>query len=234
MSNKLLNSWENEVSRLAVDEIGRSVIGMDVEGVMISDELEERVSLCISEERRLVYRHSIRNKIAVILIAAILLILSACTTMAIIQYKPDKYVIKQYDGHYTITVRKPKPFSVMKEEDFVKKAPSYVPEGYRAFVDGSGSVVTVYEYYYNKMDGYEGYISYSQYRMCQSAVMINTESSELIRVEINGHEGIAVLQEGDESEYDSTYLYWTDGEYDYKIFTYFPLEEAIKIAESIE
>ena len=51
MSNKLLNSWENEVSRQAVDEIGRSVIGMDVEGVMISDELEARVSLCISEER---------------------------------------------------------------------------------------------------------------------------------------------------------------------------------------
>lgn len=232
MSKKRLNSWENEVSRLAVNQIGRSALSMDADSVIISEELEASVGSCIIKKRRFAHMYGTCKRIAAVFIVAIILALSACTATAIVQRKPDNYVIKQYDGYYTITVRKPEPFAVMKEEDFVKKAPSYIPEGYRAFVDGSGSVVTVHEYYYNKMDGYEGYISYSQYRLCQSAVMIDSENSDIIRVDINGHEGIAVLRYDD--EYETTDLYWTDGEYDYKIHTYFPLEETIAIAESVK
>lgn len=229
MSNKLLNSWENEVSRQVVDEIGRSVIGMDVEGVMISDELEERVSLLIAEGKHIKHKRLISKRIAVILIAAILAILTTFSVAANLNVNSDKYIIKYYDEYFTLRTRPPKNFSVMKDEDFVKRVPTFIPEEYELQEDNSaGALIDIV--FTNPTNNY--CISYQQYQTSRVTFHINAEKGNVISLKINGHDGIAVLT--NVNGIDHTGLYWSDGTYDYGIFATLNLEETLAIAKSIE
>ncbi len=229
MSKKRLNSWENEVSRLAVNEIVRSPLSMDAAPVIISEELEARVSSCIFEERHIKQKRLISKNIAVIFIAAIIAIMSAFVAAAIINGNSDKYIIKYYDEYFTLRTRPPKNFSIMKDEDFVKRVPTFIPDEYELQADSSYGVCTDLVYW-NPTINY--YIIYQQYQTSRTTFKIDAERSHVIHMKINGYDGIAVLWNSDGVV--ETGLYWGDGTYDYAIFAPLSIEETLAIAESID
>ena len=229
MSKKRLNSWENEVSRLAVNQIGRSALSMDADSVIISEELEASVGSCIIKTRHIKQKRLTSKNLAVIFIAAILAILTTFSVAAILNVNSDKYIIKYYDEYFTLRTRPPKNFSVMKDEDFVKKSPSYIPEGYELHQSNSNPCIVVL-IYVNQTTGLS--FSYEQFKMCQNIRQIDSERSSITYITINGYDAVAVSW--NENDIEETILFWTDGVYDYMVSADMPLTETLAIAESIE
>jgi len=245
--NKTQHDWEWEVSRLVCQKMAQETLSLDVSESEISDALQSRVEALFASERAATRKRSIRRRVVTVLIAAVLLALTACMSIPAIRDKIVRIVVTYYEEFFscqsepavTDDVTLPEteadperatalPGVVMLGNTFEARFPTYLPEGYEVYRNGSTNQTT-HIYYWNANSG--AAIFYQQNPVCRKKYKINAENAQIQEVWINGNQGIAARKSA--AGVVEITLVWNDGMYDYYLNTVLTLEETMKIAESI-
>lgn len=235
MSKQVSKNWEKEVAKLAAHEIARDVLAMDVSDVEIPENLKNRINNFFAEERekKASRTRAVRRRVAVILIAALLATLTACASIRVIREKIYEIVIEYYEKYFSYKSESQTSGNEIETEaeagEFIKRIPSYLPDGYELYMDNSSDDMTKI-YYWDPTSAFV--IVYEQFPIGMLGRDGNVEKTEITSVKIKGYDGIATVKTT-ENGYEIT-LIWNDGRYDYSLVSVLTLEETILIAESIE
>lgn len=250
MNKTQQHNWEWEVSRIACHNMAKSVLALDVSDVCISDGLQSRAEELFAKEKIVARKRSIRRRVVAILIAAVLLALTACMAIPTVREKLYKIVLTYYDEYFsyksepvetgevtqpateaaTDHVTETQEAATTEPSKFVfeKRLPTYLPDGYEMIGDSSTSALTCIDYG-NFLDG--TMICYEQSLIGTTTYEINSENAQIQEVLIRGNQGFAAVEAIE--DYIEITLVWNDGVYDYRIDATLTLDETIKIAESI-
>lgn len=246
MNKQTSTSWEKEVARLACQQIAAETLQLDITEVEISDALEARVQALFDEERaRLQNRRRKRRRTIAILIAAVLIALTACMSIPAIREKLCRMVVTYYEQFFSCQteVTETEPNNNIDNSNvipgtgltatassvvFEKRMPTYLPEGYELYREDSTDRL-LHVYFWNHYE--ETYINYEQSKCSTKNHKVNSCNSNIESVFINGNPGVISIESTDKPIQIS--LRWSDGIYDYAIDAALPLAEILKIAESI-
>ncbi len=117
----------------------------------------------------------------------------------------------------------------LSDNEFVKRIPTYIPEGYELFLDDSTNNSVGIDYF-NISNG--SMINYQQTPIGVLANYIDSEDSSLESIKISEFSGIYTIKTFNDNI--KLTLFWNDSAYDYLIESTLSLDELIKIAESIK
>ena len=253
--NNANSNWECDVARIACHNIAKKIIDMDVSDIEIPRVLSERVAKLITEESAHLNarKRLLRKRIAIAVIAAIVVALTACMSIPAIREKLYEIVITYHDKYFTyksepddtedaetdtLTTGESRDTESITDDpllstdgsgtDFVTRRPSHIPEGYELYMDLSVELTT-YLIYLNANDG--SMITYEQNFIGAGIYDFDNEDVELTEILVNGYQGFSAIKLMEAVQEVS--LLWNDGVYDYFINASLSLEETIKIAESI-
>lgn len=223
--------WERDVAELAVREMARAVMEMDVSDVQVPESLKERADKLFAEEReRLASRRRIlRKRVTVILVAAIMAVLTACATIPAIRERIYEIVVEYYDKYFSYKSKQLPSQTKSEEVAFKKRTPTYLPDGYELYGDDSSEDMTSV-HYWDPMNGF--LITYEQFPIGLLQYKGNVETAEIISVKVRGYEGIAsvkTINNGCEVT-----LMWSDDKYDYSLISLSTLDELLRMADSVE
>lgn len=256
MKNTMERNWEYAVAEAASQNISQEFLDLDISDVILPDSLTERVAKLFEEEaaRLLARKRLIRRRVAAIIIAAVVAALTACICIPTIREKLYRIVITYHDKYFSYKSEpmdtdepdsfvtdgssesrdtatadtESAPTTETTEPAFVKKTPSYLPEGYVLGQDLSNEVVT-HILFFNASTC--ALIQYEQYPAGTSQYKSNFEGTKVEKIDINGHSGMIAVTSVDNN--NATVLFWNDGQYDYFINSPLSVDETIKIANSI-
>lgn len=197
MENK---HWEKEAAGVAVRMMAEEVLAEDVSDVVISEALQARVGKLFAEERarKSQRRKTIGRRVAVVLIAAVLVALTACMSISEIREKIIEFVITYHEKFFSYkseTASGKEDLSgesvgasvLGLEGSFVRREPAYLPEGFEMLRDESVDSFTCV-YYWNSLSN--TYINYEQSKVGTLEFFGDSENVDLKSVEIKGYEGV--------------------------------------------
>ncbi len=238
MENK---HWEKEAAGVAVRMMAEEVLAEDVSDVVISEALQARVGKLFAEERarKSQRRKTIGRRVAVVLIAAVLVALTACMSISEIREKIIEFVItyqEKFFSYKSETASGKEDLSgesvgasvLGLEGSFVRREPAYLPEGFEMLRDESNQH-SVSIYYGNPADG--SMITYEQSPIGTLEYYGDSEGVDLTTISVNGYSGVVAIKEIDNNQRIA--IFWNDGVFDYSINTTISIEETQKIAESV-
>ena len=187
-----------------------------------SDAHIQSMRAIIEGHLRQVKRQKRTQRLIVLLVAAALLVLSACTVYTL-RDKIRAYVETIYEDHVVVTYRDVEQLS---DDDTLDEyyTLGYVPEGY--YLDEILHTRTAYRIVWN--DGNGNYIVFEQHLV---------DSDHYLHIE--QYEPVVILDFGKEiyyRQFDSSVYLWNDGVFAFKLETSetFALDQIIKIIESIQ
>jgi hypothetical protein len=158
---------------------------------------------------------------AVALIATIIILFASAMSVSAVRAAVFEFVTEVYEK-FTHMFFEESPPSQESSDEFIVRRPSFIPEGFELVDEKTaGPVLLVYE---NGSD----YISYSQQRLEDVSMDINTEGAELEEVEFNGHPAKYYSNRGVQN------LLWYDDEYLYMVSSTLDRDTVFRIAESVE
>ena len=232
-------NWEWEVSRMACQNIARSVLALDVSDVKISDDLQARVDNIFLNERYKTRKRKLRRRIAVVLVAAVILALTACVAIPTVRKKLYKIVITHCGEFFSYSSELIETDEAAQALDdfmgdskgkvsFEKRVPAYIPEGYELYLDDLADHIGRM-YYYSTND--QTVIHYEQSLVGTIRYKANSKSVKLSEIAVNESRGFVAVE--CINNITNITLIWNDGEYDYLINATLTLDEILKIAESI-
>ncbi|MBE6621648.1 MAG: DUF4367 domain-containing protein [Ruminococcaceae bacterium] len=231
--------WEYAVAQAACQSMAGAVLEMDVSDVVIPDSLQERVSKLFHEEaQRLARRRLIRRRVAIAIVAAVVAALTACMVIPGIREKLYQIVVTDHDRYFSYQSK----LMDVDEGDgggaatsdnvtatpFVRKMPSYLPEGYVLHENLQKSLM-VRTFFLNPKTG--SILCYEQYPVGTSQYLFNSKGVDVETILIDGHPGIMTTIETNGVRHVT--LLWNDDRYDYYIHAPLSVDETVKIAESI-
>ena len=137
-------------------------------------------------------------------VAAIIILFASAMSVSAVRAAVFEFVTEVYEK-FTHMFFEESPPSQESSDEFIVRRPSFIPEGFELVDEKTaGPVLLVYE---NGSD----YISYSQQRLEDVSMDINTEGAELEEVEFNGHPAKYYSNRGVQN------LLWYDDEYLYMV-----------------
>jgi hypothetical protein len=158
---------------------------------------------------------------AVALIATIIILFASAMSVSAVRAAVFEFITEVYEK-FTHMFFEESPPSQESSDEFIVRRPSFIPEGFELVDEKTaGPVLLVYE---NGSD----YISYSQQRLEDVSMDINTEGAELEEVEFNGHPAKYYSNRGVQN------LLWYDDEYLYMVSSTLDRDTVFRIAESVE
>lgn len=232
------------------DDYAKEFDAIDTSNVAFSKSYE-------SKKKRIIwqYKNKDRNnkikKVAFRIAICAMLIMSIffVTVMAVEPLREALFetVIEWYDDYFTIRFESPTsvptsigdsglsetptepPVPVITPPTIIEEVrkPTYLPEGVEEEPVMETKAMVMTEYYL----GDELYCSFSQKLLEEYDKYIDNEGAIIDEVNVGEYKATLATYDGK----DDVYLFWTDGEYIYQLYTYFaPTDELIKIAESIK
>ncbi|AEV70083.1 DUF4367 domain-containing protein [Acetivibrio clariflavus] len=158
---------------------------------------------------------------AVALAAAIVILLATAMSVSAVRAAVFEFITEVYEKFTHIFFNESRSSSDSAGE-FIVRRPSFIPEGFELVSEKTaGPVLLVYE------KGTD-YISYSQQRLEDVSMDINTEGAELEELEFNGHPAKYYSNHGVQN------LLWCDDKYMYMVSSTLDRDIVFKIAESVE
>ncbi len=158
---------------------------------------------------------------AVALIAAIVILLATAMSVSAVRAAVFEFVTEVYEK-FTHMFFEESPPSQESADEFIIRRPSFIPEGFELVDEKTaGPVLLVYE------KGSD-YISYSQQRVEDVSMDINTEGAELEELEFKGLPAKYYSNQGVQN------LRWYDDEYLYMVSSTLDRDAVFRIAESVE
>jgi len=154
-------------------------------------------------------------------VAAIIILFASAMSVSAVRAAVFEFITEVYEK-FTHMFFEESPPSQESSDEFIVRRPSFIPEGFELVDEKTaGPVLLVYE---NGSD----YISYSQQRLEDVSMDINTEGAELEEVEFNGHPAKYYSNRGVQN------LLWYDDEYLYMVSSTLDRDTVFRIAESVE
>lgn len=232
-------NWEWEVSRMACQNIARSVLTLDVSDVKISDDLQARVDNMFLNERYKTRKRKLRRRIVVVLVAAVILALTACVAIPTVRKKLYKIVITHcgeffsYSSELIETDEAAQALADFMGDSkgkvsFEKRVPAYIPEGYELCFEET-TPLFVRMYYFNADQDVT--ICCQQSIISTITYKANLNSVDIREITVKGNCGIVATDVINNKTRIT--LIWNDGNFDYLINTSLTIDEILKIAESI-
>ena len=158
---------------------------------------------------------------AVALAAAIVILLASVMSVSAVRAAVFEFITEVYEKFTHIFFEESLP-SQESAGEFIVCRPSFIPEGFELVSEKTaGPVLLVYE------KGSD-YISYSQQRLEDVSMDINTEGAELAELEFKGHPAKYYSNRGVQN------LLWYDDEYLYMVSATLDRDTVFRIAGSIE
>lgn len=161
-----------------------------------------------------------KKRFVAVLVAGMILIGSAVTVYAARKYIYE-FFTEIYEKYTHIFFKSDKPAPNVDFE-FEAHSPTYIPEGFKVTVDNVNTTVLLV---YEKADQY---ISYSQIKLNEALLDINTENVPLENIKFLGLPAKYYSNIGIQN------LIWNDDYYMYSVSTTLPKEDLYKICESIK
>lgn len=161
------------------------------------------------------------RKRAVALAAAIVILFASAMSVSAVRAAVFEFITEVYEK-FTHIFFEESPPSQESADEFIIRRPSFIPEGFELISEKTaGHVLLVYE------KGSD-YISYSQQRLEDVSMDINTEGVELEDVDVNGHPAKYYSNRGVQN------LLWYDDEFLYMISSTLDRDTVFRIAGSVE
>lgn len=155
--------------------------------------------------------------------AAILLVLgiAVAVTMSVEAYRERLFeiILEIYPDLTSIGIRQNE---LLDENLLDPKEPGYIPERYEEYRREQSEMLFCVFYTNGKEE-----ISYVQRLLASGTVILDTEDSNIETVSINGTELTLVKKEG------LSMIYWNDEKYLYTLDGEIPMEELLKMSESV-
>jgi len=157
---------------------------------------------------------------AVALAAAIAILLATAMSVSAVRAAVFEFITEMYEK-FTHMLFEESQSSNDAADEFIVRRPSFIPEGFELVDEKTaGPVLLVYEKGAN-------YISYSQQRLEDVSVDINTEGAELEELEFEGLPAKYYSSRGLQN------LLWYDDEYLYMVSSTLDRDVVFRVAESI-
>jgi hypothetical protein len=154
-------------------------------------------------------------------VAAIIILFASAMSVSAVRAAVFEFITEVYEKFTHIFFNESRSSSDSAGE-FIVRRPSFIPEGFELVSEKTaGPVLLVYE------KGTD-YISYSQQRLEDVSMDINTEGAELEELEFNGHPAKYYSNQGVQN------LLWYDDEYLYMVSSTLDRDAVFRIAESVE
>jgi hypothetical protein len=161
---------------------------------------------------------------AVALVAAIVILLATAMSVSAVRAAVFEFITEVYEK-FTHMFFEESPPSQESADELIIRRPTFIPEGFVLVSEKTaGPVLLVYE---NGSD-YISYISYSQQRLKDVSMDINTEGAALEELEFNGLPAKYYSNRGVQN------LLWYDDEYLYMISSTLDRDAVFRIAGSVE
>jgi hypothetical protein len=158
---------------------------------------------------------------AVALAAAIVILLATAMSVSAVRAAVFEFITEVYEKFTHIFFEESPPSQESADELSIRR-PSFIPEGFELVSEKTaGPVLLVYE------KGSD-YISYSQQRLKDVSMDINTEGAELEELEFNGLPAKYYSNRGVQN------LLWYDDEYLYMVSSTLDRDTVFRIAGSVE
>jgi len=158
---------------------------------------------------------------AVALAAAIVILLATAMSVSAVRAAVFEFVTEVYEKFTRIFFEESTP-SRESSDEYIIRRPSFIPEGFELVDEKTaGPVLLVYE------KGSD-YISYSQQRVEDVSMDINTEGAELQELEFNGHPAKYYSNQGVRN------LLWYDDKYMYMVSSTLDRDTVFNVAGSVE
>jgi hypothetical protein len=154
-------------------------------------------------------------------VAAIIILFASAMSVSAVRAAVFEFITEVYEKFTHIFFNESRSSSDSAGE-FIVRRPSFIPEGFELVSEKTaGPVLLVYE------KGSE-YISYSQQRVEDVSMDINTEGAELEELEFKGLPAKYYSNQGVQN------LLWYDDEYLYMVSSTLDRDAVFRIAESVE
>ncbi len=158
---------------------------------------------------------------AVALAAAIVILLATAMSVSAVRAAVFEFITEAYEKFTHIFFEESPPSQESADELSIRR-PSFIPEGFELVNEKTtGPVLLVYE------KGSD-YISYSQQRLENVSLQVNTEGAELEELKFNGHPAKYYSNRGVQN------LLWYDDEYLYMVSSTLDRDTVFRIAGSVE
>ena len=154
-------------------------------------------------------------------VAAIIILFASAMSVSAVRAAVFEFITEVYEK-FTHMFFEESPPSQESSDEFIVRRPSFIPEGFELVSEKTaGPVLLVYE------KGSD-YISYSQQRVEDVSMDINTEGAELEELEFKGLPAKYYSNQGVQN------LLWYDDEYLYMVSSTLDRDTVFRIAESVE
>ncbi len=159
---------------------------------------------------------------AVALIAAIIILIASAMSVPAVRAAVLEFITEVYEKFTHIYFNEESQSPRDAADEFVIYEPAYIPEGFELVNKKTAGLVLV-EY-----EKENDFISYSQQRIENVSMNINTEGVELEELEFKGFPAKYYSNQGVQN------LLWHDGEYMYMVSSTLDRATVFKIADNIE
>lgn len=188
-----------------------------------SNEFERKMKklICQSKTRSPVGAIAFLRRHMVAFVAAIIILFASAMSVSAVRAAVFEFITEVYEKFTHIFFNESRSSSDSAGE-FIVRRPSFIPEGFELVSEKTaGPVLLVYE------KGSD-YISYSQQRVEDVSMDINTEGAELEELEFKGLPAKYYSNQGVQN------LLWYDDEYLYMVSSTLDRDAVFRIAESVE
>ena len=154
-------------------------------------------------------------------VAAIIILFASTMSVSAVRAAVFEFITEVYEKFTHIFFNESPPSQESADELSIRR-PSFIPEGFELVNEKTtGPVLLVYE------KGSD-YISYSQQRLENVSLQVNTEGAELEELKFNGHPAKYYSNRGVQN------LLWYDDEYLYMVSSTLDRDTVFRIAGSVE
>ena len=195
----------------------------ELKDITFSKTFENKMEKLIrAQKKSYFYLINTVGKRAAVIILAIMISLTATTFgVKAIRESVIKFITETFEKFTAVSVENEEADT---QDDIVKTAPQYIPEGYT--LEYEMETGGVYKIIYRNMDNVS--INYIQKINFGTIYNIDTEDIKYEKININSFEGIKYVKNGINT------VVFADGTYMYTVYGKISFDELIKMAESIK
>ena len=195
----------------------------ELKDITFSENFENKMQKLIrAQKKSYFYFINTVGKRAAVIILAIMISLTATTFgVKAIRESVIKFITETFEKFTAVSVENEE---AEAQDDIVKTAPQYIPEGYA--LESEIDVVGLYQMTFENQDG--EFIDYIQKINLGTIANVNTEDIKYDRININSLEGIKYIKNSINT------VVFADEIYMYTVYGQVSFDELIKMAESIK
>lgn len=193
----------------------------ELDAIPFSQKLEEKMQKLLTVQKKAYYYmiNTVGKRVAIIALALLITLTATTFGVKAIRETVIDFITETFDMFTKVSTDAEEP----APENIIKTSPQYIPEGYK--IESENDLGTLYQVTYS--NGEKNTIDYLQQFSFGSTYHTDTEGAEYEPIYINSLEGFYIVED------KHSMVVFADETYFYTVMGIVPLDELIKMAESI-